>query len=221
MPFKASDRRSDQVAPRFTFEALLGACGMRLYDAGLRVSELVVIEVTHIEPGNEEGSGLLHLPRSKANQMGEGALPGCRPTACGALAPGLSPVESLTGRCSAGLGSIAGRHVPHRRGVILPISPPNPLICHGETGIIRRVGRAAADAGLVDLMGDALVAALAALSSRSLRLGLTQDLFAAGEDPGPISPALRWSSPPTALRYACKLAPSRNAAARVLRNLRG
>lgn len=77
LPFKASDRRSDQVAQRFTLKRCWGpaaatcrACGMRLYDAGLRVSELVVIEVTRIEPGNEEGSGLLHLPRSKAGQMG-------------------------------------------------------------------------------------------------------------------------------------------------------
>ena len=53
-----------------------------------------------------------------------------------------------------------------------------------------------------------------------LRAGLTQDLFAAGEDAGPVAQALRWRSTATALRYARKLAPSSNGAARVSGRLR-
>lgn len=53
-----------------------------------------------------------------------------------------------------------------------------------------------------------------------LRIGLTQDLFPAGEDAGPVAQALRWRSPATARRYARKLAPGSNAAARVLGRLR-
>ena len=47
-------------------------------------------------------------------------------------------------------------------------------------------------------------------------VGLTQDLFASGEDAGPIAQALRWSSVGTALRYGRRLAPASNAAARML-----
>ncbi len=59
-----------------------------------------------------------------------------------------------------------------------------------------------------------------ALSAHSFRVGLTQDLFAAGEDGSGIALALRWSSPNTALRYARELAVGSNAAARVLGRLR-
>ena len=59
-----------------------------------------------------------------------------------------------------------------------------------------------------------------ALSSHSLRVGLTQDLFAAGEDGIGIAQALRWSSPSTALRYGRKLAARSNVAARVLSQIR-
>jgi hypothetical protein len=58
------------------------------------------------------------------------------------------------------------------------------------------------------------------LSAHSFRVGLTQDLFAAGEDGAGIALALRWSSPTTALRYARELAVGNNAAARVLGRLR-
>ena len=77
------------------------------------------------------------------------------------------------------------------------------------------------DEHLLDLFGKELDAAIAALSTHSLRVGLTQDLFASGEDAGPIAQALRWTSTSTALRYGRKLAPSSNATARMLRQVRG
>ncbi|WP_363735773.1 MULTISPECIES: hypothetical protein [unclassified Sphingobium] len=67
---------------------------------------------------------------------------------------------------------------------------------------------------------EALAEAIDALSTHSLRVGLTQDLFASGEDAGPIAQALRWTSTATALRYGRKLAPSANAAARMLKGVR-
>ena len=42
------------------------------YDAGLRVSELVAIEETHIDP-HDDGSALLFIPSSKTDQEGQGA----------------------------------------------------------------------------------------------------------------------------------------------------
>ena len=86
--------------------------------------------------------------------------------------------------------------------------------------IIKRTARRAADEHLVNLFGKELDAAIAALSTHSLRVGLTQDLFASGEDAGPIAQALRWTSTSTALRYGRKLAPSSNATARMLREVR-
>lgn len=87
--------------------------------------------------------------------------------------------------------------------------------------IIKRTARRAAEEGIVSLFGRELDAAIADLSTHSLRVGLTQDLFATGEDAGPIAQALRWTSTSTALRYGRKLAPTSNATARMLRPVRG
>ena len=95
-----------------------------------------------------------------------------------------------------------------------------PLTRQGVCAIYRRVALAAADAGLVEIPGAKLFEALAALSTHSLRVGLTQDLFAAGEDGAGIALTLRWSSPTTALRYGRKLAVRSNAASRVLSRVR-
>lgn len=69
-------------------------------------------------------------------------------------------------------------------------------------------------------LGRELFEAIAALSTHSLRVELTQDLFAAGEDGAGIALTLRWSSPATALRYRRKLAVRSNAASRVLSKVR-
>jgi hypothetical protein len=82
------------------------------------------------------------------------------------------------------------------------------------------VALAAYDMGLVTLAAGKLLDAVQALSTHSLRVGLTQDLFAAGEDGTGIAQALRWSSPTTALRYGRKLAVRSNVAARVLSRVR-
>ena len=76
------------------------------------------------------------------------------------------------------------------------------------------------DKGLVVMPAGELQEAIKALSTHSLRVGLTQDLFAAGEDGTGIAQALRWSSPATALRYGRKLAVRNNVAARVLSRAR-
>lgn len=95
-----------------------------------------------------------------------------------------------------------------------------PLTRQGVTGIYRRIALAAARAGLVGLPAGELDAAIAALSTHSLRVGLTQDLFAAGEDGAGIALTLRWSSPSTALRYGRQLQLQSGVAARVLSRIR-
>jgi hypothetical protein len=86
--------------------------------------------------------------------------------------------------------------------------------------ILKRTAFRAADLGLVELYGNALEAAIAQLSTHSLRVGLTQDLFASGADAGPVAQALRWTSTATALRYGRELAPASNATAQMLRDIR-
>ena len=95
-----------------------------------------------------------------------------------------------------------------------------PLSRQGVNGIYRRVALSAFDQGLVEMPIAKVEEAARALSSHSLRVGLTQDLFAAGEDGVGIAQALRWSSPSTALRYGRKLVARSNVAARVLSRIR-
>ena len=90
----------------------------------------------------------------------------------------------------------------------------------GVNGIYRRVALSAFDQGLLGMPIAKVEEAARALSSHSLRVGLTQDLFAAGEDGFVVAQALRWSSPSTALRYGRKLAAQSNVAARVLSRIR-
>lgn len=59
----------------------------------------------------------------------------------------------------------------------------------------------------------------AALTAHSTRVGLTQDLFASGQDLAGIMHALRWKSPAQPARYAQALAVEANAAARVVGKL--
>jgi hypothetical protein len=60
----------------------------------------------------------------------------------------------------------------------------------------------AADLGLVDLAGDELDAAVRGISTHSMRVGLTLDLFKQDLDAVQVMETLRWKDPKTALRYA-------------------
>jgi site-specific recombinase XerD len=214
------------------------------YDAGLRVSELVAVAVEHLETDADD-SGLLFIPRAKTDQDGEGAYAWLsadtmRRVAAWQLASGI--VEGVLFRRIAIVRRDAVTAQPAR--VVADLAPnahidwlrmraqraqpalvrytigETPLTGQGVNMIYRSMARRTADLGLVGLSGADLDAAVAALSTHSLRVGLAQDLFAAGEDVGPIAQALRWKSTTTALRYARKLAPKVNAAARVLSKVR-
>jgi integrase len=247
----------DAPAPaRLTFSAMLMACGGDIqglrdaalislgYDAGLRVSELLAVQVEHLE-GETDGTGLLFIPRAKTDQEGEGAWAWVSADSMRRIAAWLSAAEIDAGFIFRRVGierraAVAARparsvsdlapnaHIDWRRMRAQNAQPArvryaigtDPLTRKGVNLIYRRMALRAAALGLVDLAGDELQAALSRLSTHSLRVGLTQDLFAAGEDVGQICQALRWQSTGTALRYARKLAPRDNAAARVVGKLR-
>ncbi|MGW8191884.1 tyrosine-type recombinase/integrase [Sphingomonas hankookensis] len=230
----------------FTISALLAACtgdiqGMRDaallslgYDAGLRVSELTAVEVKDLRP-QVDGTGLLHLPRSKTDQEALGAW-------AWLSADTMRRVAAWRAEAGIAEGVVFRRVGVDRRrqrskeladarwgdedaeGAALLVTYTvgvAPLTRQGVTGIYRRVALAAAGAGLVELAVGELDAAVAALSTHSLRVGLTQDLFAAGEDGSGIALTLRWSSPSTALRYGRQLQVQSGVAARVLSRVRG
>jgi len=214
------------------------------YDAGLRVSELLAVRVEHIE-AEADGTGLLSISRAKTDQEGEGAYAWVSADSMRRIAAWLNAAAIVAGFIFRRVGierrvAVAARparsvsdlapnaHIDWRRMHAQNAQPARvryaigtvSLTRKGVNLIYRRMAMRAAALGLVNLSGDELQAALSRLSTHSLRVGLTQDLFAAGEDVGQICQALRWQSTGTALRYARKLAPRDNAAARVVGKLR-
>ena len=215
------------------------------YDAGLRVSELTAVQDADVEQ-QADGAGLLAIPRSKTDQEGEGSWAWLSPDTMRRIAAwrsagevGAGPLFRRVGvdrrRARAAVAPVPYHAIPgntrhwQRRLEGAPASPgrvrytigSEPLTRQGVNAIYRRLAFAAYDAGEVAIPVESLDAAVRALSSHSMRVGLTQDLFAAGEDGSGIALALRWSSPATALRYGRKLQVKGNAAARVLGRLRG
>lgn len=210
------------------------------YDAGLRVSELLAVRAEHLSL-EEDGCGQLEIPNSKTDQEGQGAFAFVSADTMRRIDAWRDVAEIKSGplfrrivvrRSKAIAPRRALRHSdlspnqsvdpdkmkarPGRQASTKFTIGENALTRAAIAGIIKKRARLALDFGTVNL-GDANEEeAVAALSTHSLRVGLTQDLFANGEDAGSIAQALRWSSPSTAIRYGRKLAPQSNAAARLL-----
>lgn len=214
------------------------------YDAGLRVSELVAINCAHVAE-QDDGSGLFVIPHSKTDQEGRGATAWLSPDTMRRLAAWRSEAGIADGPLFRRVAVVRTQARPARRARALselhgnarwdlaalqsqPSKPASVTYAIGETAltsaavrqILKRTARRAANEGLVALFGAELDAAIAGLSTHSLRVGLTQDLFASGEDAGPIAQALRWNSSTTALRYGRNLLPSSGATARMLKKVR-
>lgn len=183
------------------------------YEAGLRVSEPTAVAVRDLRP-QPDGAGLLHLPRSKTDRDGLGAW---------AWLSADTMRRIVAWRADAGIGhgvlfrrvgvdrrrqrakEIAdarwGDSTDDARLLVTYTIGDAPLTRQGVTGIYRWI-------------------ALAALSTHSLRVGLTQDLFAAGKDGAGIALTLRWSLPSTAMRYGRQLQVQSGVAARVRARVR-
>ena len=218
------------------------------FDGGLRVSELVAVKWADIEPQPDD-SALLHLPRSKTDQTGKGAYVWLSPETLRLVrrwiaesgisdGPLFRRVAIIRRKARAAVAPVAYDQLPGNiiwdRAAIaqrLKGTPATaaqssyaigeaPLSRQGVCGIIRRVALAALDAGLVDMPVGEQFEAVQALSTHSLRVGLTQDLFADEREIGLITQTLRWSSPVTALRYGRKIMASDNAAAQMLGTIR-
>ena len=184
------------------------------FDTGLRRSEIVAIRWPHVERGNA-GGGRLFVPRSKADQEGAGAYAylsartmsalGAWRAACGGIKEG--PVYRRLHRAR------------DKAGVDIWTMGAG-LSAQSVTLVYRAMLDRARDAGLLGAIDAAdFDAWRAGLSAHSTRVGLTQDLFAAGQDLAGIMQALRWKSPAQPARYAQALSVEANAAARVVAKL--
>jgi integrase len=178
------------------------------YDTGCRRSELVAIEVGHIDGPDGEGAGTLLIPRSKTDREGEGALAYLSPVTMRAIArwrdAGSIERGALFRRVETYFdGGIRGAG----EGALHP----------GTVGIIyKRLIRAAFDKKLLGSMSEAeLERWVTAVSSHSIRVGVAQDNFAAGEALPAIMQAYRWRDAKTVMRYGAKLAAKSGASARL------
>jgi integrase len=210
-----------------SIESLLAACATDLvglrdaalcsmaYDAGLRVSELVAATVADLRR-LADGSGRLTIPRSKTDQEGEGAIVWLSAETMDRLSAWLTASGFADGPVFRRINILTHKGADEGETILSHHIGGHALTRQGVVSILRR----RATAAIADGHAEPGEGAVAALSAHSFRVGLTQDLFAAGEDGAGIALALRWSSPTTALGYARELAAGSNAAARVIGRMR-
>ncbi len=178
------------------------------YDTGARRSELVAIDVAHVEGPDAEGAGILHIPSSKTDQVGEGAEAYLAPATLAAIA---------RWREVGGIdkGPLLRRVVTHFDGSIDRIGSAR--LHPNSIGLIyKRLVRRAWEKRLLGEMSAAeLDRWLKAVSSHSIRVGVAQDNFAAGEGLPAIMQAYRWRDARTVMRYGARLATKSGASARL------
>lgn len=194
--------RRDELGLRDT--AILRLC----YDTGVRRSELVAIEVRDIEGPDTDGAGTLFIARSKTDRGGEGAHAYLSPATMAAIA---------RWRARAGIdrGPLFRRVRTHFDGSVDQIGT-GALHANSVSLIFKRLATTAREKGLLGAISDAQFARmLAGISSHSIRVGVAQDNFAAGESLPAIMQAYRWRDAKTVMRYGAKLAAKSGASARL------
>jgi integrase len=182
------------------------------FDTGLRRSELVAIRCGHVE--RAPSGGRLFVPRSKADQEGAGAYAYLSPRTMASLQAWREAGAILEGALFRRL------HRTFDKAGADVWTVGAALSAQSVTLIYRSMLDAARAGGLLDTLNHAEFAAWrAGLTAHSTRVGLTQDLFASGQDLAGIMQALRWKSPAQPARYAQALAVEANAAAKVVGRL--
>jgi integrase len=254
-----------------SLKALLDSCGSDekglrdrallsvAYDTGLRASELVAIDISHIRAASDPDTRLLHIPRHKGDQEGEGATAFLSMRSVLALQAWVKTMADLLAVPEMSEGPIfrrlfikrlkpadpaltksverrwaAAQHLGLR--ALAPISQSarrtgtdaqtvvtlgeGPLRPQAVTQIFKSRVQDAWDKGLLpDLTAQELAQWIKGISAHSTRIGMTNDLFAAGEDIAGIMDALRWKSPKMPLTYNRNLAAEHGAAGRLLSKL--
>lgn len=178
------------------------------YDTGFRRSELVGIDVADIEGPDTQGAGTIELGRSKTDQEGQGAFAYLSPATMKAIA-------RWRERGHIDRGALFRRVELHFDGSVRTVGR-SALHPNSVTLIYRRLIGEAFDKGHLGKISvaerDRLIARV---SSHSVRIGVAQDNFAAGENLPAIMQAYRWRDPRTVLRYGARLAAKSGASARM------
>ncbi|MDO6414367.1 tyrosine-type recombinase/integrase [Sphingomonas sp. BIUV-7] len=215
------------------------------YDTGLRASELTAVAVEHIVEALDPDARLLKIHRSKGDQEGEGATAFLSPRSVKAIAAWTEAADIASGplfrrvqvRRYKARAAVKGRRIDSissrerwdlRKTLSKPAVPArvehdvgSAALHPGSIGpIFRSIIQRAFDRGaLGDLTAEDLARLLKGISAHSTRVGLNQDLFAAGEDLAGIMDALRWKSPRMPLAYNRNLAAEAGAVGRLMRRL--
>ncbi|HEX7855212.1 MAG TPA: tyrosine-type recombinase/integrase [Sphingobium sp.] len=223
--FKGDIADVDSPASGVCLANLLKACrrdelGLRdaallrvAYDAGLRRSELVAVQVNHVEGPDANGAGALFIPSSKTDQAGEGAWAYLAPATLAAIARWRDKAEIRN-------GPLFRRVETHFDGSVAAVGTAR--LHPNSIGLIyKRLVRAAHAKKLLGEMGEQdLKQWVAGVSSHSIRVGVAQDAIAAGEGLPGIMQAYRWRDPKTVMRYGARLAVQSGASARLAERFR-
>ncbi|MGD9810609.1 MAG: tyrosine-type recombinase/integrase [Sphingobium sp.] len=178
------------------------------YDTGCRRSELAAILVTDIDGPDAEGAGLLEIARSKTDQEGQGMLAYLSP-------PTMRAIEVWRDLAQIDRGALFRRVETYFDGSIRGVGE-GALNPGTITLIYKRLIRQAFDKKLLGPVSEAeLERWVAGVSSHSIRVGVAQDNFAAGESLPAIMQAYRWRDPKTVMRYGARLAAKSGASARM------
>lgn len=215
------------------------------YDTGLRASELVAVAIDQIEEAIDPEARLLEILRSKGDQEGQGATAFLSPRTVSAIVAWTQAADISAGplfrrvqvRRYKARAAVKGRRIDSisgreawdlRKTLSKPAVPARveydvgaaPLHAGSIGPIFRTIIQRAFDHGsLPDLTAEDLARLLKGISAHSTRIGLNQDLFAAGEDLAGIMDALRWKSPRMPLAYNRNLAAEAGAVGRLMRRL--
>lgn len=178
------------------------------YDSGCRRSELVAITCDAVEGPDADGSGTLFIGSSKTDREARGAFAYLSPAT-------MRAIEDWRNAGTVRGGPLFRRVMTHFDGSVRSVGEgaihPNSI-----TLIYRRLLRAAFEKNLLGGLGEAeLERWVKAVSSHSIRVGVAQDNFAAGESLPAIMQAYRWRDPKTVMRYGAKLAAKSGASARL------
>ncbi|WP_232280480.1 tyrosine-type recombinase/integrase, partial [Sphingomonas sp. PAMC 26605] len=198
--FKGDVTDLDGPAAGVSLTALIKACrkdmlGARdeallrvAYDTGCRRSELVAIDFTHIDGPDGEGAGTLLIPKSKTDREGQGAHAYLSPAT-------MRAIDRWRDKGGISKGPLFRRVETYFDGSVRSVGQG--ALHPGTIGIIyKRLVRQAFEKKLLGAMGEKEVERwVAAVSSHSIRVGVAQDNFAAGESLPAIMQAYRWRDP--------------------------
>ena len=181
---------------------------MVAYDSGCRRSELVAISCAQVEGPELDGSGILSIASSKTDQEGRGALAYLSPAT-------MRAIEAWRRSGGVERGPLFRRVETYFDGSVR--SAGHNALHPNSIGLIyKRLIRTAHERKLLGSISEAeLERWVRTVSSHSIRVGVAQDNFAAGENLPAIMQAYRWRDPKTVLRYGARLAAKSGASARL------